>query len=225
MELVAKTDLERHLTKGKFYRVIDRTDKEFTIINDSKVKYSYPRKAFETTAESQTKIVNETIPHTTASWTGSDPNITYGTQSTPVPTPVWVTSPWTVPDVNSFPRISLVDQDMRDMLKLRGETKAGIPTKEQVEEDRLLRLRFEQKDDSINNGGSTDYYKLNPSWKDASDIIEDRNMTFSQGNIFKAAFTFNVGRHEGTDELREINKIIYFAERRKAEILKEREND
>jgi hypothetical protein len=79
--------------------------------------------------------------------------------------------------------------------------------------------------DTLNNGGSTDYYKLDPKWKEASDIIEDRNMNYNQGNIFKAAMTFNIGRHQGTDELRDINKIIFFAERQKQLILKKQKND
>lgn len=203
MELKAKTDLERHLTKGKFYRVIDRTDKEFTIINDSKVKYSYPRKAFETTAESQTKIVNESIPHTTVSWTHNGASISSN---------------------NSGEYFGCMN------------VSKGVDLQESLKEMKTLRLKDvsfdpdEDKkvgpvDDSINNGGSTDYYKINPSWKDLQDIIEERKMLYSQANILKVAFTFNVGRHEGTDELREINKVIYFAERRKAEILKGRNND
>lgn len=79
--------------------------------------------------------------------------------------------------------------------------------------------------DPINNGGSTDYYKIKPEWRDLMDIIEERKLTYSQANILKAAFTFNLGRHAGTDELRDINKIIYFAERQKQLILKQREND
>lgn len=63
-----------------------------------------------------------------------------------------------------------------------------------------------------NCGGSTDYYKIG-NYKDLQDIIENRNMNFAQGNILKAAFCFNVGRHEGTSYERELNKIIYFAER------------
>lgn len=63
-----------------------------------------------------------------------------------------------------------------------------------------------------NNGGSTDYYKL-LGMNDLQDIIENRNMNFAQGNILKAAFCFNVGRHEGTSYERELNKIIYFANR------------
>ena len=38
-------------------------------------------------------------------------------------------------------------------------------------------------------------------------------MNYNQGNIFKSAFCFNVGRHDGTDYERELNKIVYFAER------------
>lgn len=68
-------------------------------------------------------------------------------------------------------------------------------------------------DNSLNNGGSTDYYRINHKWLMAQDIIEDRVMNYAQGNIFKAAFTFNTGRHQGTDYERELNKIIYFANR------------
>ena len=64
-----------------------------------------------------------------------------------------------------------------------------------------------------NNGGSTDYYKIDPSWKYLQDVIEDRDLNFSQGNILKAAFTFNVGRHEASNYERELNKIIWFAQR------------
>ncbi len=68
-------------------------------------------------------------------------------------------------------------------------------------------------DTSANNGGSTDYYKLDPSWLDLQDIIESRALNFSQGNILKAAFTFNLGRHSASTYERELNKIIWFANR------------
>ncbi len=71
----------------------------------------------------------------------------------------------------------------------------------------------EVKDTSLNNGGSTDYYKIFPEWLMAQDIIESRDMNYAQGNIFKAAFTFNTSRHTGTDYERELNKIIYFVQR------------
>jgi len=68
-------------------------------------------------------------------------------------------------------------------------------------------------DESLNNGGSTDYYKFKEGWAECADIIEDRGMTYNQGNIFKSAFCFNIGRHNATDYTRELNKIIYFANR------------
>jgi hypothetical protein len=72
--------------------------------------------------------------------------------------------------------------------------------------------KYEEIEEGHNNGGSTDYYKLQ-GMSDLQDIIEARNMNFAQGNILKAAFCFNVGRHEGTSYERELNKIIYFAKR------------
>ena len=68
-------------------------------------------------------------------------------------------------------------------------------------------------DTAINNGGETDYYKIEPTWKSFQDVIESREMNYAQGNIFKVAATFNVGRHSGTHYERELNKIIYFANR------------
>ena len=64
-----------------------------------------------------------------------------------------------------------------------------------------------------NDGGTTDYYAIQPKWKQCQDIIEAREMNFSQGNILKVAFTFNLGRHTGTDYKRDLKKIIWFAER------------
>ena len=74
----------------------------------------------------------------------------------------------------------------------------------------------------LNNGGSTEYYKFKipkdeedvpVKFIDAQDIIEWREMNYAQGNILKVAWTFNIGRHDGTDYERELNKIIYFAKR------------
>ena len=75
--------------------------------------------------------------------------------------------------------------------------------------------------DTKNNGGETDYYKIKEDWKTAQDIIEARKMNFAQGNIFKVAITFNVGRHQGTDYLRELNKMEYFIKREKKRIAQE----
>lgn len=76
------------------------------------------------------------------------------------------------------------------------------------------------RDTAKNNGGSTDYYKIDPSWRDLQDIIEDRGMNFAQGNILKSAFCFNSKRHEGTSYERELNKIVWFCNRELARINK-----
>ena len=74
-------------------------------------------------------------------------------------------------------------------------------------------LDADEVSDSDNNGGSTDYYKFDPEWVECGDVIEAREMNYNQGNIFKSAFCFNQGRHEATDATRELNKIVYFAQR------------
>lgn len=90
-----------------------------------------------------------------------------------------------------------------------------------------------QLHESVNNGGSTDYYKIpvpldeegNPKKVfEAQDVIEHREMNYAQGNIFKASFCFNAGRHEGTDEIRELNKIIYFAQREIERLKKQKQH-
>ena len=94
-------------------------------------------------------------------------------------------------------------------------------------ENRLIDLTFEdsqttsleencestESTEALNNGGTTDYYQIDPKWKQAQDIIEARDMNFSQGNILKSAFCFNTKRHSGTSYERELNKIIWFCKR------------
>jgi len=74
----------------------------------------------------------------------------------------------------------------------------------------MLANAFDE-DKTHNNGGSTDYYKLPQGAKDLQDLIEFKNMNFSQGNIFKAVYRCN-DTHHSTYE-RELNKIIFFANR------------
>jgi hypothetical protein len=64
---------------------------------------------------------------------------------------------------------------------------------------------------SINNGGSTDYYKIPPGSIDLQDLIEYKNMDFSLGNIFKACYRIGSDNHSSNE--RDLNKIIYFANR------------
>lgn len=67
------------------------------------------------------------------------------------------------------------------------------------------------------DGYSTSYYKIPEGANDLQDIIEAKNMNFAQGNIFKAIYRLGV---DGNDTLYDLNKIIWFAERMKAQCLK-----
>ena len=69
---------------------------------------------------------------------------------------------------------------------------------------------------SKNRGGKTDYYQLDKApfpIMDFDDFAEWRNLNGFQFNIGKVVWTFNVGRHTGTDYERELNKIIHYAKR------------
>lgn len=69
-----------------------------------------------------------------------------------------------------------------------------------------------------NNGGRTDYYNIPHGADTLQDLIEHKEMDFALGNIFKAVY--RLGECSHSDQLRDINKIIYFAERKKADIIK-----
>lgn len=72
--------------------------------------------------------------------------------------------------------------------------------------------------DPHNNGGNTDYYRLPDGATMIQDLIEWRNMNFAVGNIFKACY--RLGEKSGQDVIRDLNKIIWFAEREKARLQK-----
>ena len=64
-----------------------------------------------------------------------------------------------------------------------------------------------------NNGGTTDYYQLPSNAKQLQDLIEYRNMNFAQGNIFKAIYRANANSNDHSSYERDLNKIIWFAQR------------
>ena len=70
-----------------------------------------------------------------------------------------------------------------------------------------------KKNSMKNTGGDTGYYNLESEWKCVQDIIECRGLNYSQGNILKVAMTMNVGRHDGTTYQRDLEKVIWFANR------------
>ena len=61
-----------------------------------------------------------------------------------------------------------------------------------------------------NNGGDTDYYKVPSGASMLQDLIEYKNMSWNQANIFKAAY--RLGDSHSSVE-RDLNKIIWFANR------------
>jgi len=78
---------------------------------------------------------------------------------------------------------------------------------------------------SENRGGKTDYYQLDKApfpIMDFDDFAEWRNLNGFQFNIGKVVWTFNVGRHTGTDYERELNKIIHYAKRELRRLKRER---
>jgi hypothetical protein len=116
--------------------------------------------------------------------------------------------------VNEPEEISIKDEDLEKVKKALQALQHSNRT--------MADTKTTETNSSKNNGGRTDYYQFKKEWEQIQDVIEERDMNYAQGNILKAAFTFNLGRHNGTDELREINKIIFFAERQKELILKQR---
>lgn len=65
------------------------------------------------------------------------------------------------------------------------------------------------------DGGSTSYYELPDGSTELNDLIEHKGMSFALGNIFKACYRF--GEKDAASRLYDLNKIIYFAERLKAQ--------
>lgn len=80
-------------------------------------------------------------------------------------------------------------------------------------------------DTTVNNGGSTDYYQLPQpdadgnykpgefKIKDFDDFAEWRKLNGFQFNMGKVMWTFNTGRHDGTDEIRDLNKMKHYIDR------------
>lgn len=64
---------------------------------------------------------------------------------------------------------------------------------------------------SNNNGGQTDYYDIPEGSETLQDLIEYKDMSWSQGNIFKAAYRLKDDSHSSQE--RDLNKIIWFATR------------
>jgi hypothetical protein len=74
-----------------------------------------------------------------------------------------------------------------------------------------LQVHAEVTSTGTSTGGSTGYYKLPEGATDLQDLIEAKRMSFSRGNIFKAAY--RLGEKDVASEAYDLRKIIWFAER------------
>ena len=85
----------------------------------------------------------------------------------------------------------------------------------------LFTYRFEPVEETPKlTGGSSSYYELPEDARELGDLIEHKRMNFNVGNIFKAAY--RLGDKPGVDELYDLNKIVWFANREINRIKKER---
>jgi len=73
---------------------------------------------------------------------------------------------------------------------------------------------------SKNNGGTTDYYIIPKDAVTLNDLIEHKHMEFWQGDAFKTLYALQerATRDTNASEARELNKIIYYCNRRLAKI-------
>jgi len=61
------------------------------------------------------------------------------------------------------------------------------------------------------DGGPSVYYDFPDGCKTLNDLIEYKEMSFAQGNMFKAAY--RLGNKRGTTLEYDLNKIKYYADR------------
>lgn len=75
----------------------------------------------------------------------------------------------------------------------------------------------------VDSGGSCpSKYGLPERCKDLQDLIEFREMNFAIGNIFKACYRLGIDE-EHSSRQRDLRKIIWFAERELAFVIKKEE--
>ena len=86
---------------------------------------------------------------------------------------------------------------------------------------------YKVQDTAQNNGGSTSYYDIPEGAKTLNDLIEHKDMRFWQGECMKAIYALTDRAARATDgsssEERELNKIIYYANRGLAQLGREKE--
>ena len=190
----AKIGIKGFITKDKPYEVLDETDHEYKMLTDSGKEYYFPKRAFYAKKEKRNSFLADLEK---SDWLknlkSEDKFEKYMTKEEEV-----------LPKLVQF-----------DFINNNNVTPNVISSSKVVEltDKHFNTISQDSSKECTNDGGRTNYYQFKKHWEQIQDVIEDRNMNFSQGNILKAAFTFNLGRHDGTDYKRELNKIIFFANR------------
>lgn len=80
-------------------------------------------------------------------------------------------------------------------------------------------VKYHEDNPANNNGGDTGYYDLPRDVETLQDLIEHKEFNFAQGEIFKAAYTLNDdSARKHSNKVRDLNKIIWYAQREIARI-------
>ncbi len=88
--------------------------------------------------------------------------------------------------------------------------------KMKYEDYKKLECGVDEPTKTKSDGWKTAYYQIPKEAEEIQDLIEYKNMNFAIANIFKAAY--RLGSKEGTSEVYDLNKIIFFAERERARL-------
>ncbi len=114
---------------------------------------------------------------------------------------------------NKYPRaIAAANATLAQESKKLRRAMAELPSEEIIGS---LEWRAKHERPIQSDGGSTSYYELPKGATELNDLIEHKGMSFALGNIFKACYRF--GEKDAASRLYDLNKIIYFAERLKAQ--------
>lgn len=104
----------------------------------------------------------------------------------------------------------LNDATPADWDRVAKVTRETLEPKDPLDDMLYQPKTLEDKETVVSDGGSTSYYEL-PYWaSELRHLMEYKQMTPDQANIFKAAY--RLGEKEGTNLTYDLNKIIFFAE-------------
>lgn len=92
----------------------------------------------------------------------------------------------------------MTDEELDEQIKLQAESV-------------MLNYKNQEPLHEIPGGSCPSQYGLPENCKELQDLIEYREMNFALGNIFKAVYRMGSCSH--SDKVRDLNKIIWFANR------------